>query len=45
MFSISVFKLTGKCLNFRFKVSDLFLVEINPSVVLRNIMVEFSNLL
>ena len=44
MFSISVFKLIGKYLNFRFKVSDLFLIEINPSVVLRNVMVEFSNL-
>ena len=42
MFSISVFKLFGNCLNFFFKISDLSLVETDTSIVLRNVMIEFS---
>ena len=45
MFSISVCKVLGNCLNFIFKISDLSLVEGNPSIVLRNAMREFCNLL
>ena len=45
MLSISVFKLIGNCLNFRFKVSDLPLASRDFSIVLRNFMGEFCNLL
>jgi hypothetical protein len=38
MFSISVLQVTGNSLNFMFKISDLSLIEANPSIVLRNVM-------
>ena len=45
MLSISVFKLIGKCLNFIFKFSLLLLAVRDKSVVFRNAMREFSDLL